>query len=113
MIDRARELLRRLPTARWVPVLRSGVVAVAGLAGAYGLGRWLDRSVPLRGWFFFDLANIWFWNLYLSAACVSTGRLVVRRLLGVRDRTRLETLALAFPTGLVVFVLAMYVAGAL
>jgi hypothetical protein len=91
-----------------IRALAAGLIA---LAGAIFLANWLDRSQHLSGWFFIDLATIWLWQLYLTAALVSTGALVVNKLLPDPDRTRLETIAYAYPVGVVVFVLAMYLGG--
>jgi hypothetical protein len=101
-----RGLPPQVPTA--VRSLAAGAIAAGG---ALFLARWLGRSLPLRSWFVLDLATIWLWQLTLGAACASTGALVVHKLVPARDRTRLETIALAFPVGAVVFVLAMYVGG--
>lgn len=95
---------------RQVPVSRSAWIGATGIAGAIFLARWLDRSQPLRTWFFFDLATILAWQICLSAACTGAGYTVVKRLLSV-DRTPLETLALSFPVGVVIFVLGMYAGG--
>ncbi len=105
----------RLPSwirnVRVPPAVRSLAAAAAAVVAALFLLSWFERTRPLKGWFILDLATIWFWTLVLSAACFSVGRLVVERLLPARDRTVLETVALSFPVGAVVFVLGMYVGG--
>src|SRR3982751_509807 len=82
-----------------------------GVGGAIYFAQVLDHRHKLQDWIVFDLAKIWLWQIFLSAALVSTGALVVHKLLRDRDRTRLETFAFAYPVGVVVFVLGMYVGG--
>ncbi|MBK7865297.1 MAG: hypothetical protein IPJ65_43210 [Archangiaceae bacterium] len=72
------------------------------------MARTFGQTQPLSGWFIFELAKLWFWSLFLCAACVSVGCVVVGRLISRAQRTLLETVALAFPVGLVIFVLGMY-----
>jgi hypothetical protein len=105
--------MKRLWPPSWqVPLVVRSLVA-GGLAtwGAVFLANWLAKSQPVSKWFFFDLATIWIWNIYLSLACVIAGQRVVRALLPSRDRTVLETVALSFPVGLVLFVMGMYLGG--
>jgi len=99
------------PTWQVPPVVRSLVAGGLGLWGAIYLASWLARSQPLSKWFFFDLATIWLWNVCLSVSCVVAGQRVVRTLLPSSERTALETIALSFPVGLVLFVMGMYVGG--
>ena len=73
--------MRIEPPGLLLAVFRSVAAGVLAAAAAVFLAYWLGRSQPLGGWFFFDLATIWFWQLYLSAACVCAGYLVVNRLL--------------------------------
>jgi hypothetical protein len=93
-----------------VPVSRSALIGATGIAAAIFLASWLNRSQPVRSWFFFDLATILAWQVCLSAACTGAGYTVVKRLLP-DDRTSLETVALSFPVGVVIFVLGMYAGG--
>jgi len=86
----------------------AGLIAVGG---AVFLALWLNRFEKLQSWFFFDLAKIWLWQCVLCVACVSAGAVVVRRLLPDSDRTRLETIAYAYPVGLLMFALGMYLGG--
>ncbi len=97
---------------RFLPAARSALIGATGIAAAIFLARWFARSQPLRTWFFFDLATILAWQVCLSAACAGAGYAVVKRLLPA-DRTPLETVALSFPVGVVIFVLGMYAGGTL
>lgn len=105
--------MKRLWPPSWqVPgVVRSLVAGGLAIWAAIYLAEWLGRSQPVSKWFFWDLGTIWLWNLYLSAACVVAGQRVVRTLLPSDQRTALETVALAFPVGLVLFVMGMYAGG--
>jgi len=91
--------------------VRALVACAIGLGGALFFAQFLDNRHKLKDWVVFDLATIWTWQVFLSAALVSTGALVVHKLLPDRDRTRLETFAFAYPVGVVVFVLGMYLGG--
>jgi len=93
------------------PRMRAIAAGLIAAGGAAFLARWLHHFEKLQSWFFFDLATIWLWQIYLCVACVSAGAVVVRRLLPAGDRTRLETIAYAYPVGLVAFVLGMYLGG--
>jgi hypothetical protein len=96
-------------TRAWVRAAGAGVLAI--LAAVFLVVR-MSRRVPLHGWFFFDLATIWAWGVVFVAACTSAGAYVVGKLLPTRERTAVETVALSFSTGVVVFMLGMYAAGA-
>lgn len=91
--------------------LRNVVAGLFGVAGAAFLAWWLNAFQPLRGWFIWDLAVIWLWQLFFVAACVSVGLLLVTRLISATDRTAAFTVVLAFPLGLLVFTLCMYLFG--
>jgi hypothetical protein len=82
-----------------------------GVGGAIFFANFLDRTHKLKDWFAFDLAKIWLWEIFLWTAVISTGTLVVQKLVPDRDRSRLETLAFAYPVGVIVFVLGMYLGG--
>lgn len=91
--------------------VRDLAAGLLGLAGAATLGWWLNRFQPIEGWFIFQLAAIWAWQLFLVAALTSVGHLLVSRLVPHEERTGLETIALSFPAGLVVFIVCMYLGG--
>jgi hypothetical protein len=101
----------RLPSVHIPNGIRALAAGLLAVGGALFLASWLDRSQKLHNWFFFDLATIWLWEVYLNAAIVSTGALLVHKLLPDRDRSRLETFAFAYPVGVIVFVLGIYVGG--
>src|SRR5690349_24179164 len=105
--------MKRLWPPAWQvpPVIRSLAAGAFAIGAAKYLADWLGKSQPVAQWFFLDLATIWLWNVYLSVACVVLGQRIVRALLPSDQRTLLETVALAFPVGLVVFVMGMYAGG--
>lgn len=82
-----------------------------GLGGALFLAGWLQKSRPEAFWFACRLATIWLWQLVLSASCLAAGHWAVSRWIPARERGRLDTLAIAFPVGVAIFVLGMYVGG--
>ena len=90
---------------------RSLGAAALGLGGAFFLARWFQHSRPEAFWFARRLATIWFWQLVLSAACLAAGHWAVERWVPLRERGLLDTLAIAFPVGVAIFVLGMYVGG--
>ena len=90
---------------------RSIVAGALGLGAAVFLAGWVQQGRPEAFWFARRLATIWFWQLVQSASCVAAGHWAVSRWIPARERGRLETLALAFPVGVVLFVLGMYVGG--
>lgn len=91
--------------------VRALLACLFGLGGAIFFAQFLDHRHKLQDWIVFDLATIWAWQIFLSAALVSTGALIVHKLIPDRDRTRLETFAYAYPIGVVVFVLGIYLGG--
>jgi len=90
---------------------RALIAGLIGVGGAVLLAWWFQKTQPLQGWFFFRLAAIWLWQLYFIAACTSAGFLVVTRLVPAAHRSAHTTIALAFPSGIVVFILGMYLGG--
>jgi hypothetical protein len=105
-LSRLRDFIRR-----HFGLLRSVAACGIGVAGALLLVKELGGARSIDDWLFFDLAKIWFWAFYLSAACACFGHLIVSRLVDARDRTPFETCALSLPLGLVAFVLGMYAGG--
>jgi len=89
---------------------RSTLLGLIGIAASIFLARFFGKSLPVSTWFVFDLATIWGWQVYLNLACAVGGYPVVKRLLPP-DRTPVETAAVCFPVGVVIFVVAMYVGG--
>jgi hypothetical protein len=101
----------RLPWRVSLRAARPIVAGALGLAGAVFLAGWLHQSRPQCFWFVRALATIWLWQLVLSASCLAAGHWAVSRWISAHQRGRLETLALAFPVGVVIFVLGMYLGG--
>ena len=97
---------------RWSFRWRAGLGLLAGLGACVGVARLFSERYPVRGWLIWDFAQIWTWQLLLSAACISFGHLLLDPLVRT-ERDPLERLVLDLATGVVVFVVAMYVAGAL
>jgi hypothetical protein len=87
------------------------MAAAISLGGAIFLAVWLHRSRAGAFWFARKLATIWLWQLVLSASCLAAGHWAVSRWIPARERGVLETLAIAFPVGIAIFVLGMYLGG--
>ncbi|HET6280257.1 MAG TPA: hypothetical protein VFH73_04800, partial [Polyangia bacterium] len=104
---------RSRPAAISAATVRSCAIFALSLAGAIVFACWLHRSYPLGDWLFFDVAKIWLFELVLSAACVTAGYAIVDRCLPAEPRDELEALVLAFPVGLVAFVMGMFAGGLL
>jgi hypothetical protein len=105
--ERARAVMRG---GRSTLLSRSTALGIIGIAAAIFLAHWFGKTLPVRSWFVFDLATIWAWQLCLNVACAVGGYPIVRRLLPV-ERTPLETVAISFPVGVVMFVLGIYAGG--
>ncbi|HEX4338008.1 MAG TPA: hypothetical protein VH062_18995 [Polyangiaceae bacterium] len=86
-------------------------MSVVLLAATAWFASFLNEARPFGEWLFFDLAKIWGWELLLSAACVSTGHVVLVRILRIPGLPGLEKVALAFALGLTVFVTGIYLGG--
>lgn len=65
---------------------------------------------PIWDWLFWVFAQAWVLSLVFALACLSTGFVLVRRILGKRLRSG-ELLALSMPMGIFVFAMAMFVLG--
>lgn len=74
---------------------------------------WVNDHYPVADWLAWRLLQLWGASALLHAGCVATGYLVLTRVLRLRGLPRLETLVVSMTVGLVAFVMAMYVAGAL
>lgn len=91
---------------------RSVAVAVLCLAGTAIFAAAVDTHYPVKDWLFWNLLPLWAWCALLNAAWLSFGHLVVARWLRLDGLPGLEKLVVSAAVGLVGFVLAMYVAGA-
>jgi hypothetical protein len=92
--------------ARWLLVPVS-------LALAWVYAATLNHAYPIKDWLFWTLAPLWLSSAMFSAACVSLGAFVLRRLWGSTPPwPPLETLVQSFAVGLVGFTLALYAGGA-
>lgn len=73
----------------------------------------VDGVYPIGDWLFWRLLVLWSSSALLHAGCVATGYLVVTRILGQRALPILEKLVVSMAVGVVAFVIAMVIAGAL
>lgn len=72
----------------------------------------VDEHYPIEKWLFWRYAGYWLACAAFSLACLSTGHLIVRGLLG-RSLPVVEHLMTSFATGVFAFFIAMFVFGAL
>ncbi|MCA9625791.1 MAG: hypothetical protein KC731_42505, partial [Myxococcales bacterium] len=96
--------------SRWIPSPREAAVAIALVVAAIGFGRFVHRFYEIEAWLFWRLAFYWVASALWSGACFAVGHRIVR------PRLRLPFYAhaaVAFATGVLVFGVAVFVAGAL
>ena len=86
---------------------------VVAAFGARYFVRHVDAVYEVRHWLFFRLALLWSYVGLFSAACASVGHAALTRWLRVQHLPPLEAAVQSMAVGVVGFVLAMYVAGAL
>jgi hypothetical protein len=91
---------------------RSAGVFVLSILGVFWFHDIVAAGAPTNTWLLWDLLRLWFWQTVLSSACVCAGYRVLNTL-DERTRPSSDRLALAFPVGLGVFGLGMYIAGML
>ena len=72
----------------------------------------VHTSYPIEDWLFWQVGALWGWCALFSAACLSFGHLVLTVGFRVTAIPLLEKLVLSMAVGVVMFVLAMYGAGA-
>ncbi len=102
---------RRAAPARPAWWRRIGAAAVLAFAFVF-FGHTVSGHRPIGDWLFWTYLQAWSLSLFWSLACLSTGFLLVQRLLGNR-LPYLERIAFAFPTGVFAFFVAMFVLGLL
>ncbi len=100
--------LSRERIAHWVRVL--GVVAACVVGVVVSL-RAFDEHYAVQEWLVWQLLPIWGYTLLFNAACVCGGAALLRALLGKRTLPALEWLLSSMATGLVLFVVALNLAG--
>jgi hypothetical protein len=87
------------------------VLPVLLIAAAVFFAAVYQQSYPVKDWLFWHYAIYWLACAFFSLGCVSSGYLVVRRL--VRATHLVEKIALSFCTGVVIAYLAMSALGLL
>jgi hypothetical protein len=99
--------------ARVLSRLRSALVTlVCVVTGAYFLTQ-LNGPYPIRDWLFWPLLEIVAWCALFHIACLSFGHLVVSRWLRQGNLPTTEKVVASMAVGVVAFVTAMYIGGAL
>lgn len=89
-----------------------GVAAIA-VAGLVGFALVVHRHYPIQDWFAWRWLLLVGYTAAFQAACVAVGSRALPRVLGERKLPLLETWLAAMGLGVVAFVLAMYIVGAL
>jgi hypothetical protein len=92
-------------------VRRAGVPFVLA-ASLVGFGVLMNKHQRFAEWLFLRYAGYWLASLLFAAACLSSGHLLVRRLLG-RTLPLHEHAAVSFAAGLYVFFVGMFLGGLL
>lgn len=83
------------------------------LAGFWTFASISNDVYAIERWLFWPLAMLWGWVATLNLACVSFGQLVIVRVLKLRNLPALESAVFSMALGLVCFVIALYIGGAL
>ncbi len=91
--------------------IRAALLAAVALGGLVVYARTLGLVQPVRDWLFWRLGMLWLWGLVLSAGCVSTGHLILTRLLRIKTLPTLEHLVQSAALGLLAFVMGIYAGG--
>jgi len=99
-------------------LIDNGVVAGAwsvlvGIIGTLVYERYLQPIYPTRSWLLWDLAVIWGWIAALTIGCLGLGQWLVVRVLRLERLPVLESAVFSMAAGVVLFVHALYLAGAL
>jgi hypothetical protein len=100
--------LSRERLLNWV---RNVGVALACVAGVVFSLQQLDEHYAVREWLVWQLLPVWGYTLLFNAACVAGGAAALSVLLGKRRLPPLEWLLYSMMSGLVLFVVALNVAG--
>jgi hypothetical protein len=106
-----RFLTAALFAARRGSSLRSLSILFVGLVAAYGFLSFVGKILPLGDWVVWDLLVLAGWQLFLAAAFVSGGHLLVTRVFGVSGISDVELASFSLATGALLFALAMYLGG--
>jgi hypothetical protein len=93
-------------------MLRALGVAAIAVVGLVLFARIVHRHYPIQDWFAWRWFLLAGYTLAFQAACVSIGSRLLPRVLGERKLPLLETWLAAMGLGLVAFVFAMYLVGA-
>ena len=83
------------------------------LAGTLTYVKLASEVYAIERWLFWSMAMLWGWVATLNLACVSFGQLVIVRVLKLRNLPALESAVFSMAVGLVCFVIALYIGGAL
>jgi hypothetical protein len=92
---------------------RAVIVATMALAGTIGFGAIVNAHYPIADWFAWRWFLLLAYTAFFQIACVTVGSRVLARIVGDRPLPLLESWLAAMGLGLIGFVTAMYVAGAL
>jgi hypothetical protein len=88
-------------------------VALVALAGTAIYAAVVDPLYAVRWWLAWRLLTLWGAVALLHISCLGGGAAIVMGVLRVRDRPALETAVLSMTVGVVAWVTALYLAGAL
>lgn len=92
---------------------RSFFVLILGLVGTAIFLRVMGATYPVKTWLACSLGMLWGWCLFLSLACMSFGHFLYGRVFKLEKRPMFETAVYSIAVGVVAFVVAMYIGGAM
>jgi len=108
LIGQGRELLRKL--LGYLERIRHLLLALALLYAAYLFAKSVQPHYPIRDWLVWRYAGYWLACLAFTVACLSAGQRVLR-LLGRSEESVRAELVSSFALGVIVFFLAVFIAG--
>ncbi|MBI5533563.1 MAG: hypothetical protein HY898_12665 [Deltaproteobacteria bacterium] len=99
-------------SSNWTTHLRTGLLVIALLAGLLKFGTVVHEHYPIHRWLFWLYAKYWVLIAFWTAGCVSTGHMLLKRLLG-RTLPLVEHAVMSFCVGLFAFFALMFLGGLL
>lgn len=95
------------------PAVRNVVIAGICVFGVVAYLSTVGTQYPVNDWLFWRMLVLWSWCGLFQVACVSTGHLILTRVLRMDALPTLEKVVASMAVGVVAFTIAMYAGGVL